>query len=176
MHPSMAQRRVSMHRTNLAYVDIPPSPVVAAIRRNSLASPYTTASSSTLKENTPLRSSQLSMTEFCTPTTSLKRKMLDGEPSGPVFDGVVMSSKKSKLGQNERVQADEVAPLIAPGKDTVRCHQCCMRRDPRGLFHILSFQYVYLPAYSHHCMQRLHQRSGQTSFLSNEVLQVMFEE
>ncbi|KAF9527302.1 hypothetical protein CPB83DRAFT_856322 [Crepidotus variabilis] len=78
------------------------------------------------------------MAQSSTPSTSSKRKLTDREPSGLIFDGVVMSVKKLKLAptlhnpplkekvDNALKNATEEFP-----NGYVYCHQCRKRRDAK---------------------------------------------
>ena len=130
--PTMAatsKARPSIQRINNAYVKVPLSPM-------SLASYHplkTHASSTKLKENTPLRPPQFTTNS----STSRKRKLSDCDS---IHDGPISLLKRAKLvvadGTLSRAKAPQSQPIVPTANACtefpngyVYCHQCYKKRD-----------------------------------------------
>lgn len=126
----------SAQRVNRAYIDLSASKssLVLSNNRISGASPHV-ASSSKVKENTPVQRPNMLMNQQSSPSISRKRKL-----SSTLFPEVVITSvpKKSKLSaktnHSEREsavhssgKADNATPEFPHG--FVYCHQCNKKRD-----------------------------------------------
>ncbi|KDR75076.1 hypothetical protein GALMADRAFT_156959 [Galerina marginata CBS 339.88] len=129
----------AVQRLNKAYVQVPASPLSLTSYR-ALGTPNHVASSSRLKENTPLRAAQLAMMQHASSSSAfLKRKLSDREPSSLIFDGVNPSAKKSKLSTGATIGAlmpTQIKPLLPAGNASPEfpngfayCHQCNKKRD-----------------------------------------------
>jgi len=127
----------SVQRVNRAYVDVPPSPLTAAIRRGFGNSLHAVPSNNNRKENAPLQPSQTSMSQGV--STSLKRKFLDSEPS-LVVDGVMVLAKKAKpsavpcgatLNMKQIQATDPAIAKTITDEEFVYCHQCNQKRDAK---------------------------------------------
>lgn len=138
---STPRQHPSVQRVNRAYVDVPPSPLTAAIRRAPGNSLHVVPNNIKRKENTPLHPSQMSMSQGGGASTSLKRKFLDSEPS-LVLDGVMVPAKKAKpsavpCGATVNVNVKQFQgtdPAIAntiTDEEFVYCHQCNQKRDAK---------------------------------------------
>ena len=120
----------SIQRINNAYVQVPASPLSLA-SYHPLRTPIHTASSTKLKENTPLR------LQFTTnPSTSRKRKLSDCVS----VHGPISVLKKAKLNAADETPSKVKAPRsqqIVPTANAcpdfpngyVYCHQCSKKRD-----------------------------------------------
>lgn len=130
-------------RVNKAYVLVPPSPLSLSSYRP-LHTPVHVAGSSKLKENTPLRSSQLAMSQQATSSSPLKRKLFDCDPSSLVFDGVNPGSKRPKLSTGAAsLKGTKVQPLMPAANACPEfpngftyCHQCNKKRDLAGIYYV----------------------------------------
>jgi hypothetical protein len=120
----------SIQRINKAYVQVPASPLSLA-SYHPLRTPIHTASSTRLKENTPLR------LQFTTnPSTSRKRKLSD---CISIHDGSISALKKAKFNVDEtpsKVKASRSQQIIPTANACpdfpngfAYCHQCSKKRD-----------------------------------------------
>jgi hypothetical protein len=133
----------SVQRLNKAFVQVPASPQTLSSYQT-FGIPSHVAASSKLKENTPLQPLQLGMNQQPFVSTSWKRKLSDRDPSSLIFDGVMISSKKSKLSSTANgtaSNAKEIQPESLSKKaglefpnGFVYCHQCNKKRDASGKF------------------------------------------
>ena len=131
---STSRAHPSVQRINNAYVQVPASPLSLA-SYHPLRTPVHTASSTKLKENTPLRRLQFT----ANPSTSHKRKLSD---CIPIHDGPISVLKKAKLNETpSKVKAprsQQIVPTANACPDFpngyVYCHQCCKKRDILGKF------------------------------------------
>ena len=130
---STSRAHPSIQRINNAYVQVPASPLsLASYYPLTGRTPIHTASSTKLKENTPLR------LQFTTnPSTSRKRKLSD---SISIHDGPISVLKKAKLNVVDETPSKVKAPRsqqIVPTVNAcpefpngyVYCHQCSKKRD-----------------------------------------------
>jgi hypothetical protein len=131
MASTSSKAHPSIQRINNAYVQVPASPLSLA-SYHPLGTPIRTASSTKLKENTPLR------LQFTTnPSTSRKRKLSD---CISIHDGPIYVLKKAKLNATDETPSKVKAPRsqqIVPTANAcpnfpngyVYCHQCSRKRD-----------------------------------------------
>ncbi|KAF8160676.1 hypothetical protein B0H34DRAFT_653698 [Crassisporium funariophilum] len=122
-----------IRRLNKAYVQVPPSPLTLT-SYCALGTPTHVASSSKLKENTPLRPLQFAMTQSSL-SAPLKRKL----SSSALNDGPNASAKKTKLVARSNGtplkarQSNPVVPAVNACPDFPNgyayCHQCNKKRD-----------------------------------------------
>ncbi|KAF8972987.1 hypothetical protein BDZ97DRAFT_1752045 [Flammula alnicola] len=115
-------------------------PAVQRLNRayRALGTPTHVAGSSSLKENTPLRPCQLTMNQHGSSSASLKRKLSDREPPALVLEGVIISTKKSRLstGAITPLKAKQIESTMPPhntfdefSNEFTYCHQCNKKRD-----------------------------------------------
>jgi hypothetical protein len=149
---SMPRQHPSVQRVNRAYVEVPPSPLTIH-RRVTVSGLHNVQSNNEQKENTPLKPFSLPMSHSDAPSTSLKRKLLDREPSSLILESIILPPKKARLSSFssgaplniKQVTMNEPAKNISEEfpNGFVYCHQCNKRRDLNGehlrLFHNLSF-------------------------------------
>lgn len=137
---STPQSHPSVQRLNKAYVQLPASPHSLSTHL-ARSTPAHVVASSKLKENTPLRPSLFAMPQHVSSSTSLKRKLSDRDTPSQVMDGVVLSSKKSRLSMDAStsLKARQAEPQIPLSNATeefpngwVYCHQCNKKRDVTG--------------------------------------------
>jgi hypothetical protein len=118
---STSKTHPSIQRINNAYVQVPASPLSLASYRP-LKTPIHAASSTKLKENTPLRPLQFTTN----PPASRKRKFSDCDSIREFI------TKKSKLNVAD-VLSQPVVPTANACPDFpngyAHCHQCCKKRD-----------------------------------------------
>jgi hypothetical protein len=156
----MPRQHLSAQRVNRAYVEVPPSPLT----RYSRVAEHNLLSNNEQKENTPLKLSSHPMSHFDASSTSLKRKLLDHEPSSLALEGIILPPKKSKLSSVplgaplniKQVTMNEPAKNISEEfpNGSVYCHQCNKKRDYNGEYYDCSNCVSYKCVYRHHHMQR----------------------
>jgi len=138
---SIARQHPSVQRVNRAYVEIPPSRLTIH-RRVTVSALHNVQSNNEQKENTPLKPFSLPMSHFDASSASLKRKLLDREPSSLALEGIILPPKKAKLStlssgaplNVKQVTMNEPAKKISEEfpDGFVYCHQCNKKRDLNG--------------------------------------------
>ena len=138
---SMLRQHPSVQRVNRAYVEVPPLPLTI-YRRVTVSALHNVQSNNEQKENTPLKPFSLPMSHFDAASTSLKRKLLDREPSSLVLEGIILPQKRARLSSFssgaplniKHVTMNEPAKNISEEfpNGSAYCHQCNRRRDLKG--------------------------------------------
>ena len=141
--PAMSSTPIShpaVQRLNNAYVQVPVSPLTSS-RNRVLSTSTHVAPSSKLKENTPLRPSLFAMQQHSSASASLKRKITDRDGPSQILDGVIISTKKSKLSIDVstplKSRQTEFSTILNNASEEfpngfVYCHQCNKKRDATG--------------------------------------------
>ncbi|KAF8871260.1 hypothetical protein CPB84DRAFT_1830164 [Gymnopilus junonius] len=134
-----------VRKVNKAYVLVPPSPLNLSSYRP-LRTPVHVAGGSKLKENMPLRPSQLAMSQQAASSPSLKRKLSERDVSTLVFDRVNPVPKRSKLSTAIPLKNTHIVQPTAPAENAcpefpngfAYCHQCNKKRDLAATIHCTS--------------------------------------
>lgn len=137
---STANSTSAVHRFKQVYVDIPPSPLHSSYKDQRVFHKTPLSTSAQLKENTPLRRSNASISPM--ESVSHKRKLSAASASSPDVVRAMPSVKKQKLLVSATGSSAKSKPGQSSGaQDTdpeypngfFYCHQCSKKRDALGI-------------------------------------------
>lgn len=180
----------AVQRLNNAYVQVPISPLTST-RNRALSTSAHVAPSSKLKENTPLRPSLLAMQQHSSASVSFKRKLSERDGPSQILDGVIISTKKSKLSIDAsaplKSRQTEFSTLPNNASEEfpngfVYCHQCNKKRDATGKYLHNFTCFVPDELVRHHTLHGnrtlsdCEERNCEGTHVCQQVLQILFEE